>query len=477
VRSLWIAGRVAWAWAALAGCSAADPPPSAVRYHAQLDALARSDQTCGPACCEAYRRQPPGPGSDCVVGGAGPDRLALATLGAAVTLVAGNGGDDVIVGSEGDDILLGGDGADDIVGGAGADVCDGGFGPDRIDGGDAADQLWGGPGDDDLVGGSGNDWIAGGAGDDDIRGGAGDDELSGGPGADVIEDLSGRGVVFGGAGSDTLTTGPEDDRLDGGDGDDRLDSGDGDDVLVPGRGRDRTDAGAGDDVILVRSVYDLEPGEEIEGGPGHDTVVSPVGEVDLRRMGVVLSGVEAFRASPAARQPDCGAAGHGHATVEIIGVTTGEARLVSAEVSGSSEAARDGIDRTGYAIVVTTSYDPAVAPGETVLVAMDGTARLDGGQLAGRHPMTVHDAGEVATDIREAGVRVRLELVDTGVTVEGVRIWRPAVDAAFAANAVFTVLPAVGPVPPWYLTSRWMPEHGRRLDAAYAFEAGGLVQR
>jgi len=90
-------------------------------------------------------------GSDGVFAIAAP-LLADAASANGITVVAGNGNDEVTGTDLGDDIRGGGD--DDLVwGGKGNDILQGGTGRDALIGGDGADQLIGGEGDDVLVAG------------------------------------------------------------------------------------------------------------------------------------------------------------------------------------------------------------------------------------------------------------------------------------------------------------------------------------
>lgn len=189
--------------------------------------------------------------------GAGSDLLNLSSLGAALTIASGEGGDAIQSGSGADHILAGG-GDDVIDGGLGDDIIDGGLGLDvvafrgldimptvittiggvtTVTGYDGVDTLtnverlvfgyvleieplalsgqtmlnfmWGGELsggalDDRLYGQGGEDVLSGGTGADLLYGGGGRDTLNGGEGNDVIHGGAGNDLINGGAGTDTV---------------------------------------------------------------------------------------------------------------------------------------------------------------------------------------------------------------------------------------------------------------------------------
>lgn len=85
--------------------------------------------------------------------------------------------------------------ADGGNGGPGSQVLIGTAGPDRIDGGSGDDLICGGGGNDTIAGGSGHDVLYGDDGDDSISGGAGNDRLDGGGGSDRCQPGSGVNQV------------------------------------------------------------------------------------------------------------------------------------------------------------------------------------------------------------------------------------------------------------------------------------------
>jgi Ca2+-binding RTX toxin-like protein len=83
--------------------------------------------------------------------------------------------------------VIGGDGTDDLM--------LGGTLADNLSGGDGADVLIGGAGADTLEGGAGDDILVGGLGDNQLRGGVGFDRYIVGRGQDTITDADGEGVI------------------------------------------------------------------------------------------------------------------------------------------------------------------------------------------------------------------------------------------------------------------------------------------
>jgi hypothetical protein len=132
------------------------------------------------------------------------------------------------------------------------------------------------PGDDTIDGGNGGDWIFGLPGDDLLIGGNGADVIYGGPGNDTIYGMNGADRLFGGAG---------DDQLYGGAGPDELEGGPGVDIMLGGDGAD---------VFWIRAACHAQPGEVIDGGPGRDTLYSPLTLEELAELGVEVRGIEEF---------------------------------------------------------------------------------------------------------------------------------------------------------------------------------------
>ncbi|HUH81993.1 MAG TPA: calcium-binding protein [Solirubrobacteraceae bacterium] len=112
-----------------------------------------------------------------------------------------------------------------------------------VDGGSGADDIRGGPLPDTLSGGTENDVLLGEEGNDTLNGGPGNDELEGESGDDVITDTSGADVLHGNDGNDKLAGG--------------------------GGGSDKLFGDFGDDYFNENV---SNPSQEIDGGPGFDTV-------------------------------------------------------------------------------------------------------------------------------------------------------------------------------------------------------------
>lgn len=164
----------------------------------------------------------------------------LLAADAEVTIRTGDGNDTVAV-ATGSGIrltVLGGDGNDDLIGGEGGD---------RMLGLSGDDRLRGGSGDDVISGGAGNDYVDGGRGDDAVDAGWGDDTVYGLAGADLLAGADGRDFVDGGTGDDRVDGGAGRDVVAGGAGDDRVRGGGAADVLYTGAGRDIVDGGTGRD--------------------------------------------------------------------------------------------------------------------------------------------------------------------------------------------------------------------------------------
>ncbi len=146
-----------------------------------------------------------GVGDDSLNGGAGTDLLIQSgDLNLTLTNTS-------LTGELGTDRLTGVENAS-LTGGAGGNMFDasaftlgsvtliGGDGQDQLLGGSKNDAISGQDGDDVLVGGAGNDTISGGEGDDMLRGGTGNDLLIGGFGIDMINGDDGNDTALGGQG-------------------------------------------------------------------------------------------------------------------------------------------------------------------------------------------------------------------------------------------------------------------------------------
>lgn len=174
-------------------------------------------------------------------------------------------------------------------------------GDDTLDGKNGGDWLVCGNGKDVCKGRAGDDVILGGPGDDDIDGSSGNDQLHGGDGADTINAGSHNDVVFGGAGNDWIQTLSGNDRVIGGFGSDWIDGQAHADVIVPGPGPDEVHAGSGDDFVVIFDLCEVEPGEVLDGGPGHDTLVLPVELDQIMAAGATVVGFEEIAIDPTRR--------------------------------------------------------------------------------------------------------------------------------------------------------------------------------
>jgi hypothetical protein len=150
----------------------------------------------------------------------------------------------------------------------------GGDGNDTIWSGDYADFVWGQNGSDDLRLEYGDDYGNGGAGNDVIHGSRGNDELIGGTGDDALWGEEHDDLLIGGDGNDLLV------------GDSYWLASPGNDVLIPGAGRDEVWGDSGDDTVIIYDVCELQWGEYLDGGPGYDTLISPIGLSELNARGV-----------------------------------------------------------------------------------------------------------------------------------------------------------------------------------------------
>ncbi len=156
--------------------------------------------------------------------------------------------------------------------------------------------LLGNAGDDLLIGSPGSDFIAGGQGSDYLMGDGGDDVFFGGSDDDYINPGAGGNVViFAGDGDDTVhATSATSARIFGGLGRDVLVASPGNDTVFPGPGAKLLLLGAGDDTLRIYDSCELARGTQLSGGPGNDTLISPVSLAALRSAGVEVDGFETF---------------------------------------------------------------------------------------------------------------------------------------------------------------------------------------
>jgi Ca2+-binding RTX toxin-like protein len=240
-----------------------------------------------------------------LVGGDGDDDL---TGGEAGDMLVGNGGDDMLSGNGGNDWLDTGTGHGSreglsLEGGAGSDTADfsgmfvpveanlgegvaaygdGGSGlsdvenvagtvfADLLVGDNADNTIDCAGGDDEAYGMAGKDRIRGAAGDDLLNGTGGGDSLDGGDGDDTLHGGGSGDGIGGGSGSDVIHSGGS------GSGKDSVDSATGSDVIFGGPGRQVLLAGDGADEVYGEAGSDVVDGQDGEdmvfGGSGSDTV-------------------------------------------------------------------------------------------------------------------------------------------------------------------------------------------------------------
>ena len=241
----------------------------------------------------------PGSAGSITIGGNGDNTVSATSDDPSLTIITGDGKDNVALGSPG---TVRTNGGNDLV------RLQGNSGPLTVflgDGHDSAVWAWpfnasdytvfGGPGNDYIEGGNstrfadegvGNQSLFGEAGKDTLVGGVGADLLNGGDGDDQIIGGSGADRLYGWTGNDTLDGGPGDDRLVGYDGNDNLYGASGDDTIFGGAGHDRLYAERGDDELFGeggndRLYADYEDGvATLHGGNGDDLLVTDDGLVD-----------------------------------------------------------------------------------------------------------------------------------------------------------------------------------------------------
>lgn len=222
----------------------------------------------------------------CVVTKAGDDTVKIEMQSNQIFVLAGQGDDTVFVGPFANDVqVAAGSGQDDVILGLKAATVWGQGGDDAIRGSTSDDRLDGGPGNDQISGGWGDDLLVGASGDDILEGENGSDRLFGGAGDDVIKADAPLSLWFG------------------------------DDYIMPGPGKDLVLAGGGDDTVVLYDLCEVEAGEELYGGLGTDTLVSPVSLAVLEAAGVSVHGFEQFSieqnscASDCIAKPDCNGRG------------------------------------------------------------------------------------------------------------------------------------------------------------------------
>lgn len=149
-------------------------------------------------------------------------------------------------------------------------------------------------GGDDIATAGGDDFLASGGGSAELDAGSGDDTAVGGAGADRITGGD-RGTLaaYGGPGNDLISAGhARSAEIFGNEGDDVIFGSPGDDTIYPGPGRDSVFAGHGNDTVVILDACEIEPFEILDGGPGTDTLITPVPLDALWSRGMIVVGFE-----------------------------------------------------------------------------------------------------------------------------------------------------------------------------------------
>lgn len=154
--------------------------------------------------------------------------------------------------------LLGGNGADNLNASSVTDTTKSA----TIDGGAGNDSITGGAGDDVLKGGEGNDTISGGAGKNTIDGGAGDDTITVGNGANGIT---------AGEGNDTVTLGNGNNTVDLGAGDDHVFLGTGLNSVTLGEGKDWVTVNTTPNANTYSTIFGFGAGDKLDFAGVHGT--------------------------------------------------------------------------------------------------------------------------------------------------------------------------------------------------------------
>jgi len=173
-----------------------------------------------------------------------PDRDVLDGT-PAPDVIVGLGGNDKIRGFGGDDLICGGPGTDHLHAGPGADTVRGGGGLDFEHGGAGTDQLVGGAGDDFMI-----DHVEGGV----YLGNRGNDEIR----------VTGSSLVRGGQGFDGVRVKRCGCTILGGRGNDTIDA-------VAGSAPAHLRGGSGRDEVSLEGT--VRHAQDLQGGPGHDTLL------------------------------------------------------------------------------------------------------------------------------------------------------------------------------------------------------------
>jgi Ca2+-binding RTX toxin-like protein len=138
----------------------------------------------------------------------------------------------------------------------------------------------------------------------------------GGPGSDIIMAGGPGAQVRAGAGDDTVNVWGGLAIVTGDDGNDTITVSGGQNLILPGAGIDNISASGGNNTFEIDDLCEVGAGEQLIGGDGFNTLITPVPAADLVARGVVLSGFTNVVVqhnsckSSCVQQPDC--SGHGH---------------------------------------------------------------------------------------------------------------------------------------------------------------------
>jgi len=306
-------------------------------------------------------------------------------------------------------VLLPTTGADTLQGYASDDTISGGAGDDIMYGNDGNDTLHGQDGNDALYGGTGDDTITGGAGADTLNGDAGDDVLNGGADNDILR---------GGAGNDHLTGGLGNDQLEGGEGDDHYHfaAGDGQDTINDAQGLSTVHLSGLplEDVYLRRDGTTLVLGFAGSATDQIRLVNFFDASTQLALRGVVIDTGDGTPWSLDAAAVDA-AALLGTSLDDVIDGNTLD-NAIEGLAGNDTLRGGAGADSLDGGAGNDALYGQA---GDDVLTGGEGNDLLDGGagadQMAGGagdDTYVVDDAGDVVTEVADAG----LDIVQSSVT-------------------------------------------------------------
>lgn len=163
---------------------------------------------------------------------------------------------------------------------------------DLVHNADAGYCIFGYAGDDTLHTKKRDDFLVGGEGVDTVFGGGDDDVVQGSEGEDTLILFRGADLSFGGPDDDVINGSHDSDVLYGNTGNDTLNAHQGDDTIYPGPGMDVVHGHQGDDTVILYDACEVVAGEILNGGPGQDTLVTPVPLPQLEALGAFVLSFE-----------------------------------------------------------------------------------------------------------------------------------------------------------------------------------------